>query len=136
VRSARALASATTGFVRRSRRAISLGRPAKALEPLKMLGAVPVLRLADDASRIDPGETGERADDAFPDDPDLLGPVVSERRQHVALIALTHEPHIMTMVEPFAATKIYAERRGVLQPDPPPTEVLEHTNLPAKSLLQ
>jgi hypothetical protein len=66
-------------------------RPAKTLEPFKVLGAVPVLRLADYAPRIDSGETGERGEDAFPDDPDLLGRVVSEVR-HSALCPAVRNP--------------------------------------------
>jgi hypothetical protein len=42
----------------------------------------------------------------------------------------------MTMVNALTAAEIVAERRGVLQPDPALTKLLEHTNLPAKPLLQ
>ena len=111
-------------------------RSSKALESFKVLGSVSVLRLGDDAPGIDPGKAGERGGNASPDDPDLFGRIGSEGRPHVALIALAQEFHVVAMVDPLTATKVNANRRGVLQPDPALTKLLEDANLPAKPLLQ
>ena len=104
------------------------------LQSFEVLGSVSVLGLGDETARVDPWKAGERSGNPFPDDPDLLGRVSGKARPHVTLVALPQKLDVMTVVESLTATEINAEWRSVLQPDPAMTQLLEHADLPPKSM--